>query len=90
MYPEQFPFECIKTTSIRCVLRPSSSSNFNPFTLYINKPNPTSSIINMQNEQGQGVSHATGGSKVPDTIQQKAPQGLEESLPNKVRITYVS
>ncbi|KAJ4345443.1 uncharacterized protein N0V89_011573 [Didymosphaeria variabile] len=41
----------------------------------------------MQNEHGQGVSHATGGSKVPDTVQQKAPQGLEESLPNKVHDT---
>lgn len=39
----------------------------------------------MQNQSGQGVSHATGGSKVPETVQQKAPQGLEESLPNKVR-----
>ena len=38
----------------------------------------------MQNEHGQGVSHATGDSKVPGSVQQKAPQGLEESLPNKV------
>ncbi|KAJ0426042.1 hypothetical protein BJY00DRAFT_323599 [Aspergillus carlsbadensis] len=36
----------------------------------------------MQNARGQGASHATGGSKVPEGIQNKAPQGLEESLPN--------
>jgi len=37
----------------------------------------------MQNEHGQGTSHAVGDSKVPGSIQQKAPQGLEENLPNK-------
>ncbi|KAJ4296204.1 hypothetical protein N0V90_006249 [Kalmusia sp. IMI 367209] len=41
----------------------------------------------MQNEQGQGISHAVGDSKVPSSVQQKAPQGLEESLPNKVHDT---
>ncbi|RAH80337.1 hypothetical protein BO86DRAFT_390319 [Aspergillus japonicus CBS 114.51] len=41
----------------------------------------------MQNEYGQGISHATGGSRVPDKVQQKAPQGLEESLPNKLHDT---
>ncbi|KAF2109417.1 hypothetical protein BDV96DRAFT_651855 [Lophiotrema nucula] len=40
----------------------------------------------MQNNQGQGVSHAKD-SQVPDSIQQKAPQGLEESLPNSVHDT---
>ncbi|KAF2200411.1 hypothetical protein GQ43DRAFT_373921 [Delitschia confertaspora ATCC 74209] len=40
-----------------------------------------------QNEYGQGASHATGDSKVPGKIQQAAPQGLEESLPNKVHDT---
>jgi hypothetical protein len=40
--------------------------------------------INMQNEHGQGVSHASGESAVPGKIQQKAPQGLEEALPDKV------
>jgi hypothetical protein len=39
----------------------------------------------MQNQQGQGISHATGGSHVPDSVQKKAPIGLEESLPNPVR-----
>ncbi|TKA71846.1 hypothetical protein B0A49_04066 [Cryomyces minteri] len=32
-------------------------------------------------------SHATGGSKVPDKVQEKAPKGLEESLPNSVHDT---
>ncbi|KAJ9648460.1 hypothetical protein H2201_000796 [Coniosporium apollinis] len=41
----------------------------------------------MQNDAGQGMSHATGDSKVPDTIQDKAPKGLEESLPNSVHDT---
>ncbi|KAL5380049.1 hypothetical protein DPSP01_008086 [Paraphaeosphaeria sporulosa] len=41
----------------------------------------------MQNEHGQGASHATGGSEVPEAIQNKAPQGLEESLPNKIHDT---
>ncbi|KAF1996280.1 hypothetical protein P154DRAFT_525707 [Amniculicola lignicola CBS 123094] len=41
----------------------------------------------MQNERSQGISHAQGDSKVPDSIQKKAPQGLEESLPNKVHET---
>jgi hypothetical protein len=38
----------------------------------------------MQNARGQRTSHATGDSKVPEGIQNKAPKGLEESLPNKV------
>ncbi|KAL4912105.1 hypothetical protein BDW62DRAFT_206774 [Aspergillus aurantiobrunneus] len=41
----------------------------------------------MQNEFGQGISHAAGGSKVPQAVQDKAPQGLEESLPNKMHDT---
>jgi hypothetical protein len=40
----------------------------------------------MQNEYGQGVSHATGDSKEPQKAQEKFPQGFEESLPNKVRL----
>jgi len=44
------------------------------------------SIFAMQNEHGQGVSHAVGDSKVPEKVQEKAPQGLEESLPNRVRV----
>jgi hypothetical protein len=81
-----------KSHSVRCVLASVSPSNFTSFTLHFNKPNPTSNFqlptTNMQNEHGQGASHATGDSKVPDAIQQKAPQGLEESLPNKVSITH--
>lgn len=44
----------------------------------------------MQNNQGQGISHATGGSKVPDSVQQKAPKGVEEALPNKVCIPFIA
>ena len=38
----------------------------------------------MQNEYGQGSSHAVGGSKVPQKAQEKVPKSLEETLPNKV------
>lgn len=34
-----------------------------------------------------GVSHATGDSKVPQTIQEAAPRGLERALPNKIHDT---
>lgn len=44
------------------------------------------SIFTMQNEHGRGVSRAVGDSKVPEKVQEKAPQGLEESLPNKVPV----
>jgi len=36
------------------------------------------------NAQGQGTSHATGDSVVPGEVQEQAPKGLEESLPNTV------
>ncbi|PSN63053.1 hypothetical protein BS50DRAFT_576876 [Corynespora cassiicola Philippines] len=41
----------------------------------------------MQNEHGQGTTHAQGETHVPGKVQQKAPTGLEESLPNKVHDT---
>jgi hypothetical protein len=46
----------------------------------------TPSSIRMQstNEHGQGASHATGQSKVPGKVQEAAPKGLEEALPDKV------
>ena len=44
------------------------------------------SIFAMQNEHGQGVSHAISDSKVPEKVQEKAPQGLGKSLLNKVRV----
>ena len=37
-----------------------------------------------QNEYGQGASHASAPSKVPEGVQRQAPQGLEESLPDSV------
>lgn len=39
------------------------------------------------NEQGQGKSHAVGDSAVPKSVQNTAPKGLEEALPDKVRHT---
>jgi hypothetical protein len=36
------------------------------------------------NEYGQGKSHAQGESAVPKSVQDAAPKGLEEALPDKV------
>jgi hypothetical protein len=52
-------------------------------TIHIHTPRITTRTI-MQNQQGQGVSHATGDSSVPQKVQEKAPQGLEEKLPESV------
>ncbi|KAF4964752.1 hypothetical protein FSARC_7351 [Fusarium sarcochroum] len=40
-----------------------------------------------QNERGQGMSHASAPSKVPEGVQRQAPKGLEESLPDSVHPT---
>ncbi|RBR25577.1 uncharacterized protein FIESC28_01540 [Fusarium coffeatum] len=40
-----------------------------------------------QNERGQGMSHATGPSKVPESIAHQVPKGLEKSLPNSIHPT---
>ncbi|KAH7371194.1 hypothetical protein BKA66DRAFT_572932 [Pyrenochaeta sp. MPI-SDFR-AT-0127] len=37
--------------------------------------------MSSSNNHGQGKSHASGESAVPNKIQQAAPKGLEESLP---------
>ncbi|KAK4115500.1 hypothetical protein N656DRAFT_795236 [Canariomyces notabilis] len=39
------------------------------------------------NEYGQGKSHASGESKVPGKVQEAAPRGLEEALPDKLHPT---
>jgi hypothetical protein len=39
----------------------------------------------LANEHGQGKSHAVGESAVPKSVQDAAPKGLEEALPDKVR-----
>ncbi|KAI1764128.1 hypothetical protein GGR53DRAFT_466684 [Hypoxylon sp. FL1150] len=36
---------------------------------------------------GTDRSHATGDSKVPGKVQEKAPKGLEESLPDSIHPT---
>jgi len=42
-----------------------------------------------QNQHGQGLSHATdpNDSKVPHKVQQKVPQGVEDSLPDSIHPT---
>jgi hypothetical protein len=43
-----------------------------------------------QNQHGQGKSHATGDSMVPDRVQRAAPEGLEKKLPDSVHPTGVA
>ncbi|KAJ5337443.1 hypothetical protein MYU51_020345 [Penicillium brevicompactum] len=45
------------------------------------------SELSTQNQRNQGASHATGASKVPEAVQNKAPRGLEGSLPDSVHPT---
>ncbi|KAF4342151.1 hypothetical protein FBEOM_3884 [Fusarium beomiforme] len=40
-----------------------------------------------QNERGQGVSHATAPSKLPEVIQRQLPKGVEEALPESIHPT---
>ena len=40
-----------------------------------------------QNAQGQGISHATGDSKVPGRIQEFAPKSVEDNLPESIHPT---
>jgi len=56
-------------------------------TFYINrlaKASYTTTSLRMQNQAGQGASHAVGDSKVPGSVQEKVPQSVEEGLPNSV------
>ncbi|KAL2017477.1 hypothetical protein VTK56DRAFT_2073 [Thermocarpiscus australiensis] len=39
------------------------------------------------NEYGQGQSHAAGESHVPGKVQEAAPKGVEEALPDKLHPT---
>ncbi|RDW92452.1 hypothetical protein BP5796_01846 [Coleophoma crateriformis] len=41
----------------------------------------------MENERGQGVSHAINDSKVPSKVQEAAPVGLEKKLPENAHPT---
>lgn len=41
------------------------------------------------NQHGQGASHATGDSAVPKKVQEVAPKGLEDALPEGVRSVYL-
>jgi hypothetical protein len=52
------------------------------------RPYTTTSLRMAQNNPtgGTNASHAAGDSVVPKKAQEKVPQGLEESLPNEVRL----
>ncbi|KAK7409307.1 hypothetical protein QQX98_008547 [Neonectria punicea] len=43
--------------------------------------------VPVQHNPTHGISHATGQSKVPASVQAKAPQGLEERLPDSIHPT---
>jgi hypothetical protein len=45
--------------------------------------------MSSSNEYGQGKSHATGESAVPESVQKVAPKGLEENLPEGVSLLYL-
>ncbi|KAJ4362382.1 hypothetical protein N0V83_010475 [Neocucurbitaria cava] len=47
----------------------------------------TSIRMASSNEYGQGKSHATGESAVPNKVQEAAPKGLEDALPEGVHPT---
>ncbi|KGQ03771.1 hypothetical protein BBAD15_g10962 [Beauveria bassiana D1-5] len=42
---------------------------------------------NMSSQTSQGISHATGNSKVPQSAQEKVPKDVEQSLPDSVHPT---
>jgi len=42
-----------------------------------------------QNEYGQGKSHATGDSIVPDKVEELAPESLERKLPESVCVLSI-
>lgn len=42
-----------------------------------------------QTPEGQGVSHAVNDSMVPGSVQERAPKGLEEALPESVRFSFL-
>jgi hypothetical protein len=43
-----------------------------------------------QNERGQGMSHASAPSKLPEGIQRQLPKSVEEALPESVCYPYQS
>merc|ERR1712217_244782 len=48
---------------------------------------PHSGEVVKENKYGQGVSHATGDSIVPEAIQKLAPEALERALPDAIHDT---
>ncbi len=62
-------------------------SLFSHRTQYLPTRTFQTTSVNMQNEHGQGTSHATGGSKVPQAAQDKLPKSVEENVPNTLHDT---
>lgn len=60
-----------------------SAIKSNIFIKTFKPPKQTSRMS--ENQYGQGQSHASAPSKVPGKVQEQAPQGLEERLPDSVR-----
>lgn len=67
----------------------SAALKFRTFTRPIGRSAPIfRNTIRMSstNNYGQGKSHATGDSNVPKAVQDQAPSGLEEALPDSVSL----
>jgi hypothetical protein len=75
----------INKQHINCINSSAFQSSKQTLQFYPNFQLPSTTMN--QNEYGQGASHAVGDSKVPHKAQEAVPQGLEESLPNKVHDT---
>jgi hypothetical protein len=77
---------------IHPLIMSSAALKFRAFTRPIVRSTPIfrNNTIRMSstNEYGQGKSHAQGDSAVPGKVQEAAPSGLEEALPDSVRQVY--
>jgi hypothetical protein len=73
------------TTSFTSIIKSQSLRHKSPSIIHfilINRP----TCISMQNDKGQGVSHATD-SQFPQKIREKAPSKLEHELPDSFHDT---
>ncbi|RYP03245.1 hypothetical protein DL764_005292 [Monosporascus ibericus] len=77
-----------RLASGRILLAPSSPRLL-LYTAVLSRPLSTTHVrtASRENEYGQGVSHATGKSKVPETMQKAAPKALEDALPDFIHPT---
>ncbi|KAJ4990819.1 hypothetical protein SVAN01_03608 [Stagonosporopsis vannaccii] len=68
----------------------SAALKFRTFTRPIVRTTPVfrnTTRMSSTNSYGQGKSHTTGDSAVPNKVQEQAPSGLEEALPDSIHPT---